>query len=103
VLLRTNRLQKSRHRHTKQPARGSINDASRKKILDAIRYGIPGETHDNTFKLYKLNTMQYTQEEFNATRDLIMAHCYFPADTMEGMIKQLDEILDDIDPRCEDY
>ena len=47
--------------------------------------------------------MQYTQEEFNATRDLIMAHAYFPADTMEGMIKQLDEILDDIDPRCEDY
>ena len=47
--------------------------------------------------------MKYTQEEFNATRDLIMAHCYFPDNTMEGMIKQLDEILDDIDPRCEDY
>lgn len=47
--------------------------------------------------------MQYTQEEFNATRDLIMAHCYFPADTMPEMIKQLDEILGEIDPRCEDY
>ena len=47
--------------------------------------------------------MKHTYEEFNALRDLIMAHCYFPANTMEGMIKQLDEILDDIDPRCEDY
>ena len=45
----------------------------------------------------------HAQEEYQALMDLIMAHCYFPANTMEGMEKQLDEILDDIDPRCEDY
>ena len=50
--------------------------------------------------------MKYTQKELDiyaALRDLIKAHDYDPDNTMEGMEKQLDDILGDIDPRCEDY
>jgi|13_taG_2_1085334.scaffolds.fasta_scaffold66260_2 septation ring formation regulator EzrA len=47
--------------------------------------------------------MKHTKQEFEALRNLIMTHSYFPANTMEGMEKQLDEILDNIDPYCEDY
>ncbi len=49
----------------------------------------------------------HTQEEYQALRDLIIAHIpnaeVFPAATMKSMEKQLNELLDDIDPRCEDY
>ena len=56
---------------------------------------------------YKVNlnntTMKHTKQEFEALRNLIKMHSYNPANTMEGMEKQLDEILDNIDPYCEDY
>ena len=45
----------------------------------------------------------HTQEEYQASKRSNHATATIPADTMEGMEKQLDEILDDIDPRCEDY
>ncbi len=48
-------------------------------------------------------TMKHTKQEFEALRDLIKMHRQEPANTMEGMEKQLDEILDNIDPYCEDY
>lgn len=45
----------------------------------------------------------FDQIKFESLRSLIKMHRYNPANTMEGMEKQLDEILDNIDPYCEDY
>ena len=47
--------------------------------------------------------MKYTRQEFAALKYLIRMHGHYPANTMEEMEKQLDDILGAIDPYCEDY
>jgi hypothetical protein len=39
----------------------------------------------------------------DALKSLITAHGQKPVDTLDGLKKQLDEILESIDPRCEDH
>jgi len=47
--------------------------------------------------------MKHTKQEFEALKYLIKMHGHYPANTMEGMEEQLDNILGAIDPYCEDY
>ena len=47
--------------------------------------------------------MKHTKQEFEALKYLIKMHGHYPANTMEDMEKQLDNILGAIDPVCEDY
>ena len=49
------------------------------------------------------NNMKYTKQEFEALKYLIKMHRVHPANTMEEMEEQLDNILGAIDPYCEDY
>ena len=42
--------------------------------------------------------MKHTKQEFEALKYLIKMHGHYPANTMEGMEKQLDNILGAIDP-----
>lgn len=39
----------------------------------------------------------------DALKSLITAHGQKPVNTLDGLKKQLDEILESIDPRCEEY
>lgn len=39
----------------------------------------------------------------DALKSLIKAHGQKPVDTLYGLKKQLDEILESIDPYCEEY
>ena len=42
--------------------------------------------------------MKHTKQEFEALKYLIKMHGHYPANTMEDMEKQLDNILGAIDP-----
>ena len=42
--------------------------------------------------------MKHTKQEFEALKYLIKMHGHYPANTMEGMEEQLDNILGAIDP-----